>query len=99
MERGIVEGLQDAGELTANEILDALGLVRKADQPLWLWPALGGLVIGLFAGVGLGLAFAPRRGDELRRELGEKLKARDYAGLAESAKSAIAGGSSTRPST
>jgi hypothetical protein len=76
--------------LSADDILDSLGLVRKSEQLSWVWPAIGGVAVGLAAGVALGLAFAPKRGQELREELGDKWKARDLSGLAETARGAVA---------
>jgi hypothetical protein len=90
MAQGLL-GLADNGlkQLSADDILDSLGLVRKTQQTSWLWPAIGGVTIGLAAGIALGMAFAPKRGEELRGELGEKWKSRDYAGMADTARSAV----------
>ncbi len=75
--------------IDADEILESLGLARKSQQTSWLWPALGGLGLGLLCGVAIGAAYAPKKGSELREELGGKIKNRDYAGIAETARGAI----------
>jgi hypothetical protein len=77
-------------DFSADAILDSLGLARKSQQSSWLWPAVGGVAVGLCAGVAIGMAFAPKRGSELRNEVSEKLKAGDLTGLKETARSSIA---------
>lgn len=90
MARGVLDVAENKlKELSADDILDSLGLARKTQQVSWLWPAIGGVAVGLAAGVAIGFAFAPKRGEELREELGEKWKSRDYSGLAETAKGAV----------
>jgi hypothetical protein len=59
---------------SADDVLDALGLVRKSQSGWSAAWALGGIGLGLAVGLGLGLAFAPRKGSELRADWGEKLK-------------------------
>lgn len=76
-------------DFSADDILDSLGLVRKSQQASLLWPVVGGVALGLCAGVAIGMAFAPKPGAELRNELGEKLKDRDYRGVAETARQAV----------
>jgi hypothetical protein len=77
--------------LDANEILESLGLMRKSQQSSWLWPALGGLGFGLICGAALGLAFAPDKGSQLRKDIAGKLKDKDFAGLGETARNAVRG--------
>jgi len=67
---------------SADDLLDRLGLIRKSDQIDWLWPALGGVAVGLVSGLALGMALAPRKGTELRREIAERLKTREKAAVA-----------------
>jgi len=86
-------------KLNTDEILDSLGLMRKSEEGSWLWPALGGVCVGLLCGVGLGLAFAPKKGSELRDEIGGKLKNRDFAGIGETARNAIGGTSGSNINT
>jgi hypothetical protein len=73
----------------AEDILDSIGLMRKSEQISWLWPAVGGLGLGLLCGVALGVAFAPRKGSELRDDIAKKIRNRDYTGLGETARSAM----------
>jgi hypothetical protein len=80
----------------ADDLLDSLGLMRKSDQASWIWPALGGVAVGLCAGVALGMALAPRPGRELRAQLGEKWRSGDLTGMAETARGAVRDAASSR---
>ena len=64
---------------------------RSAD---WLLPAAAGLGVGMLAGVGLGIFFAPQTGEEARMKLRQgavrvKEKAADLAGRARSQVAAV----------
>lgn len=54
-------------------LLDQLGLQKKRQPVDVILPALGIFGAGLAVGATLGLMFAPKRGDELRGELKERL--------------------------
>lgn len=60
--------------LDRDEILDRLGLERKNTAAEQIVPALAIFGAGVLVGVGLGMIFAPRSGQELRGQLQSKLK-------------------------
>ena len=80
-----VEGKAASGKLPTklsdfdkDRALELVGLTTRPSAAGRLFSSLGLLSAGVVAGAGLGLAFAPRPGSELRRELVERLqKARE----------------------
>ena len=61
--------------MNRNDILEQLGLAAsKPSLSDTLLPALGFMGAGFLIGAGVGVLFAPRRGEDLRRDLGDKLK-------------------------
>lgn len=85
----ILETITDAGSSTGtaikngaatlrrydkNDILAAIGLEPKRTTTQVVLPALGFFAVGILAGVGLGMLFAPKPGYELREDLTEQMK-------------------------
>jgi hypothetical protein len=73
----VVEGkgrLPSLNELDADRALELVGLTTRTSTAGRVAGNLALLTAGVAAGAGLGLAFAPRPGTELRRELVEKLQ-------------------------
>jgi hypothetical protein len=73
----VVEGkgkLPKLGDLDADSALELVGLTQRPSAAGRMFGTLGLLTLGAAAGAGLGLAFAPRAGTELRRELVDKLQ-------------------------
>lgn len=60
--------IKDISNLDTDSILGALGL-QRAGSADWAAPAMGALVVGLAVGGLLGLLFAPKSGNELRKDL------------------------------
>jgi gas vesicle protein len=50
-------------------VFDVLPHRRRAST--WALPALGGLAVGLAAGIGIGILYAPQTGEEARLKLRE----------------------------
>jgi hypothetical protein len=59
--------------MSRDDILGSLGLQTRRSPAGYLLPALGMFGVGLLAGAGLGMLFAPRTGREIRRELGTRV--------------------------
>ncbi len=59
-------------DINADRILGALGLQRQSSSDM-VAPLLGAFVLGGLIGAGLGLLFAPKAGEELRRDLGQRI--------------------------
>jgi hypothetical protein len=85
----ILETLTDAGTSTGSalkkgaknlssydreDILAAIGLEPKRSTSQVVVPAIGFFAVGILAGVGLGMLFAPKPGYELREDLSEQMK-------------------------
>lgn len=59
--------------MSRDDILCSLGLQTRRSPAAYVLPALGMFGVGLLAGAGLGMLFAPRTGREIRRELGTRV--------------------------
>ena len=55
-------------------MLESLGLQQRRGAVASTLGTLGIFVLGCLVGAGIGLAFAPKSGDELRNELGDKVR-------------------------
>lgn len=60
-------------DLNSDRLLQMIGLQTRRSVAATLLPSLGMFGVGLLTGAGLGLLFAPRKGSEMRRELGTKI--------------------------
>lgn len=73
---------QKSARKTANQVraydkddyLAAIGLETKRSAVGVVAPAIGFFAVGILAGVGLGMLFAPKAGYELREDLSEQMK-------------------------
>lgn len=72
--------LADIRDLSKEDILDALGLGAKPSTTERLLGALGTFGVGLLVGAGVALLMAPKSGQDLREDLGQKFRSlRDEA--------------------
>ncbi|MBC8071084.1 MAG: YtxH domain-containing protein [Deltaproteobacteria bacterium] len=60
-------------DFSSDRLLRMIGLQSRRSAASTVLPTLGMFGIGLLTGAGLGLLFAPRKGSEMRRELGGKI--------------------------
>jgi YtxH-like protein len=74
--------LSDLSDLSKEDILSALGLATKQTSSEKLWGTLGIFSVGLLVGAGAALLLAPKSGQGLRDDLGERFrKARNRDGV------------------
>ena len=60
--------------LDRDDILEMIGLQKKASTASYLAGALGTFGIGILVGAGIGLLMAPKSGRELRENLRDRLR-------------------------
>lgn len=75
--------MKDIRSLKKHDLLNAIGLTEHKPVGDFM-TGVGVFAVGLLVGAGLGLLFAPKRGEEIRAQVGEALKrsgrmAQDYA--------------------
>jgi YtxH-like protein len=74
--------LSDLSDLSKEDILSALGLATKQTSAEKIWGTLGIFGVGLLVGAGAALLLAPKSGQGLRDDLGERFrKARNRDGI------------------
>ncbi len=64
--------LKDMGKTNADNVLKAVGLQTRRPMSRTVFSGAGLVGVGVAVGLGLGMLFAPRRGEQLRREMREK---------------------------
>ena len=67
-------GVKNLSKYDREDILAAFNLEPKRTTTEIVLPAVGFFAIGVLAGVGLGMLFAPKPGYELREDLTEQMK-------------------------
>jgi hypothetical protein len=72
--KNIQKTAKDLSKYDKEDILAAIGLEPKRSTTGVILPALGFFAVGVLAGVGVGLLFAPKPGYELREDLSEAAK-------------------------
>ena len=70
----ISSGAKTLSKYDREDILAAIGLEPKRSTTQVVVPAIGFFAVGILAGVGLGMLFAPKPGYELREDLTEQMK-------------------------
>ncbi|MFW6369488.1 MAG: YtxH domain-containing protein [Myxococcota bacterium] len=58
--------------MSAKDLLDSIGLQTRQSTMRTVASSMGLFAAGLLLGAGIGMAFAPRRGEQMRRELRER---------------------------
>ena len=66
--------MNDLRDLSKDDVLSALGLTSKPSTSERLLGALGIFGVGLLVGAGAALLLAPKSGQALRADLGERLR-------------------------
>ena len=69
-----LKALKYLQDIDRDDVLESLGLQQRRGAVASTLGTLGIFVLGCLVGAGIGLAFAPKSGDELRNELGDKVR-------------------------
>lgn len=59
--------------MSRDDLLAGLGLQTRRSAAAYVVPAISMFAVGILAGAGLGLLFAPSSGNETRRQIGTKV--------------------------
>ncbi len=70
----VLETLASLKDVDREDVLDYMGLQEKPSVIGTTLSTIGIFALGCLVGAGLGLAFAPKAGAELRNELGERVR-------------------------
>jgi hypothetical protein len=71
--RGL-KALKYLQDIDKDDILEAIGLEERSSAWATTFGTLGVFALGCLVGAGIGLAFAPKSGEEFRNELGERMR-------------------------
>lgn len=71
--RGL-KALKYLQDIDKDDILEAMGLEERSSAWATTLGTLGIFALGCLVGAGIGLAFAPKSGEEFRNELGERMR-------------------------
>jgi hypothetical protein len=76
IKRSGLKALKYLQDIDRDDVLEALGLQERRSGVATTLGTLGIFALGCLVGAGIGLAFAPKSGDELRNELGDRVRRR-----------------------
>ncbi|MGZ6144125.1 MAG: YtxH domain-containing protein [Myxococcales bacterium] len=81
--RGL-KALKYLQDIDKDDVLEALGLEERSSAWSTAIGTIGIFALGCLVGAGIGLAFAPKSGEEFRSELGERMRKKaDEMGVGE----------------
>ena len=89
--------IKDIRDLSKDDILAALGLATKPSTTQRMLGTMGTFGVGLLVGAGVALLLAPKSGEDLREDIGQRIRsfredaAADVADVANSATSSLRG--------
>lgn len=69
-----LKALKYLQDIDRDDVLEAIGLQERRSGWTTTFGSIGIFLLGCLVGAGIGLAFAPKPGDELRNELGDKVR-------------------------
>jgi hypothetical protein len=69
-----LKALKYLQDIDKDDVLEALGLEQRTSPWASGLGTLGIFALGCLLGAGIGLAFAPKSGEEFRTELGERMR-------------------------
>jgi len=71
--RGL-KALKYLQDIDKDDVLEALGLEERSSSWSTALGTIGIFALGCLVGAGIGLAFAPKSGEEFRSELGDRVR-------------------------
>ncbi len=79
-----LKALKYLQDIDKDDVLEALGLEERTSPGATAFGTIGIFALGCLVGAGIGLAFAPKSGEEFRNELGERMRKKaDEMGVGE----------------
>jgi hypothetical protein len=69
-----LKALKYLQDIDRDDILEAIGLQERRSAWTTTFGSIGIFALGCLVGAGIGLAFAPKAGNELRTDIGEKVR-------------------------
>jgi hypothetical protein len=69
-----LKALKYLQDIDKDDVLEALGLEERSSGWATALGTVGIFALGCLVGTGIGLAFAPKSGEEFRSELGERMR-------------------------
>ena len=79
-----LKALKYLQDIDKDDILEAIGLEERSSAWSTALGTIGIFALGCLVGAGIGLAFAPKSGEEFRNELGERVRRKaDEMGVGE----------------
>ena len=69
-----LKALKYLQDIDRDDVLEAIGLQERRSALATTFGSIGIFALGCLVGAGIGLAFAPKPGNELRTDLGEKVR-------------------------
>ena len=69
-----LKALKYLQDIDKDDVLEAIGLEERSSAWSTALGTLGIFALGCLVGAGIGLAFAPKSGEEFRTELGERVR-------------------------
>jgi hypothetical protein len=74
IKRSGLKALKYLQDIDRDDVMEALGIQERRSGWTTAFGSIGIFALGCLVGAGIGLAFAPKAGDELRNELGDKVR-------------------------
>jgi len=79
-----LKALKYLQDIDRDDVLDLIGLQERRSAWTTTFGSIGIFALGCLVGAGIGLAFAPKSGEEFRTELGERMRKKaDEMGVTE----------------
>jgi len=69
-----LKALKYLQDIDRDDVLDLIGLQERRSAWTTTFGSIGIFALGCLVGAGIGLAFAPKPGNELRTDIGEKVR-------------------------